>query len=277
MRRLEKIMGILFLLAAFRGQVSAKDLTATERVWNYTILTASISKDLGWIFIPGFKYEFLRTVGGEKEDSRGLLVYELFVGPYFKTHINKVKVMVPLTYHYMRFPNTPKDGVCSFNHSIDLFPSFSYRTGKSTFQGRVFFHNTFYSSFYRYVPSIRKAKFGYSLLCKLRVLYEYRISKRVGLAAGDEVVLGIIEDNNSPPKTGPGFTESGLDINKILLGFDLKVTKNLSIEPFYLYESFYTKNKNTGNKELKLKSNYLFVLFKCRCLGLIRLLKNRCS
>ena len=242
--------------------LSASSVPTTGRIWNYNIITTEISKDFGIVTIPGFKYEYLRYISGEKADSKGALAYEFFIGPYFLTHLSNVKVMIPLVYHYMGFPDTPKASNFSYNHNFDVFPSFLYRHNKSMLQWRIFFHNTFYSTIYKYMPGINESKTGYSLLLKFRIRYSYWISKRVALSVGDEVLYGLVENNNVPAKTGPGFTENGLDANKIMAGLVLKITKNFTILPYYLYETTYAKNRITSEKDLTSKSHYLFLIIK---------------
>jgi len=233
----------------------------TGRIWNYNIITADISKDFGIITIPGFKYEYLRYLSGVKDESKGALADEFFIGPYFKTNIGKIKVMIPMVYHYMGFPGTPKDSDFSYNHNLDIFPSFLYKHKKSMLQWRIFFHNTFYSTIYKYMHG-KESKAGYSLLLKFRVRYSYWLSKRTALSAGDEVLYGLIENNKVAAKTGPGFTENGFDANRISAGLVLKITKNFTISPYYLYETTYAKNKITAKKDLTSKSHYLFLILK---------------
>jgi len=257
-----KIWMVIIAVLVMAVNLNAGNIPSAARVWNYNIITANISKDFGIIAIPGFKYEFLKYVNEKRVTSKGALAYEFFIGPYIKTHIGKVKVMIPVVYHYMGFPNTPTDTDFSYNHNIDIFSSFLYKHKKSIFQWRIFFHNTFYSTLYKYMPITQESKGGYSLLLKLRARYSYWVSKKVALSFGDEVLYGIIENSGIPAKTGPGFTESGFDANRLMGGIMLRINKNLTISPYYLYETTYAKNKTTSKKELTSRSHYLFLLIK---------------
>lgn len=254
------LLVITFMLMTV--SLNANNVPNAGRIWNYNIITADISKNFGIMTIPGFKYEYLKYVNGEKVASKGALAYEFFIGPYVKTHIGKIKVMIPMVYHYMGFPNTPKTSDFSYNHNLDIFSSFLYKQNKSMLQWRIFLHNTFYSTIYKYIPGINESQAGYSLLLKFRARYSYWISKKVALSVGDEVLYGLVEDNNVPAKTGPGFTENGFDSNRIMAGFVVKITKNFTVLPYYLYETTYAKNKITSKKELTSKSHYLFLIMK---------------
>ena len=254
------MFGIIFLLMT--ASLNANSAPNTGRIWNYNIITANISKNFGIMTIPGFKYEYLRYSNGEKVESKGALAYEIFIGPYFATHIGKIKVMIPMVYHYMGFPDTPKASRFSYNHNVDIFPSLLYKQHKSMLQWRIFFHNTFYSTIYKYMPGINESKTGYSLLLKFRATYSYWLSKKAALSLGDEFLYGLVENSDVAAKTGPGFTENGFDANRIRAGVILKITKNFTISPYYLYETTYAKNKITAKKNLTSKSHYLFLVIK---------------
>lgn len=147
--------------------------------------------------------------------------------------------------------------------NIDIFPTFMYKQNKSMLQWKVFFYNTFYSTLYSNMPSsVVSNPIGYSLLLKLRARYSYWFTKKVALSVGDEVLYGLIGDNNHFAKTGPGFTEPGLDVNKLMAGFAIKLSKDLTVMPYYLYETAYAKNKISSEKDLTLKSHYLFLLVR---------------
>ncbi len=234
----------------------------TGRIWNYNIITSLISKKTGIITISGFKYEYMRYLNGESLKPKKMLVYEFFLGPYYKMHIGKIGVILPVVYHWMGFPDIPASSDFSFNHNIDIFPSFFYKMGNSIFQWRIFFHNTFYSTIYKYIPNVGEPESGYSLLIKLRGRYSYRISKRVALTIGDEFLYGLIGNNGLPAKTGPGFTEKGIDGNRIMAGFSITLRKGLVLLPYYLYETTYGENKQTGKKEITLKSHHLSLILK---------------
>ncbi len=260
MKNLKFIFVLMLIFLAVN--LNASTCPTAGRIWNYNIITASISRNVGIITIPGFKYEYLKYMNDEKVKSKGLLVYEFFIGPYYIIHFKGIKVMIPLVYHYMGFPDTPKTSEFSYNHNVDIFPSFSYRKSKSLFQWRIFFHNTFYSTFYKHIPGVYEEKTGYSLLLKLRARYSYWISKRFALSVGDEVLYGVIENKEVPAKTGPGFTENGIDGNRVMGGCIIKIFKNFTILPYCLYETTYAKNKLTSKKELTSKSFYAALFVK---------------
>ncbi len=253
---------IVLMLIFLAVNLNASTYPTAGRIWNYNIITASIFRNIGIITIPGFKYEYLKYMNDKKVKSKGLLVYEFFIGPYYIIHLGKIKVMVPVVYHYMGFPDTPKTSEFSYNYNVDIFPSFSYRISKSLFQWRIFFHNTFYSSFYKYIPPVYEGKSGYSLLLKLRSRYSYWISKKFALSVGDEILYGVIENKEVPSKTGPGFTENGIDGNRVMGGCIIKIFENFTILPYCLYETTYAKNKITSKKELKSESLYLSLFVK---------------
>lgn len=258
MKKIKSWMVVASTLVAM--SLSANSSPITGRIWNYNIITVNVTKHFGIITIPGFKYEYLRYFNGERVKSKGTLVYEFFAGPYFIAHSGKVRLMIPIVYHYMCFPSTPKNSNFSYNYNVDIFPSFLYKMKKSMLQWRVFFHNTLYSSFYKNVASIKENKRGYSLLLKLRMRYSYWISKKFALSVGDELLYGLVQNNGLPAKTGPGFTEKGIDANRLIAGFVMRLGPNLKISPYYLYENTYAEDEATSRKKLTFTSHYLFLL-----------------
>lgn len=78
-----KIMGI-FAVLFISSTLNASTVPKAGRIWNYNIITRNLYKNYGIIVIPGFKYEFLKYVNGNKIESKGLLAYEFFIGPYFR-------------------------------------------------------------------------------------------------------------------------------------------------------------------------------------------------
>ena len=125
---------IVLMLIFLAVNLNASTYPTAGRIWNYNIITASIFRNIGIITIPGFKYEYLKYMNDKKVTSKGLLVYEFFIGPYYIIHLWKIRVMIPVVYHYMGFPDTPKTSEFSYNYNVDIFPSFSYRISKSLFQ-----------------------------------------------------------------------------------------------------------------------------------------------
>ena len=252
---------IFLLFFIITGKVQANDAPVAGRTWIYANSTLLLSRSVGWLVMPGFRHEFSRNLAGKSLDTNDLYFYEFFTGPIFFTGIGKLKVILPFFYYYMGFPLKAQDKYV-YNHNLEFSPTFVYKTGDVIIYNRLIFHNTIFSTFYREVLDNKDWQKGYSLLLRWKLMIQYIVNPKLILEIAEEPFYGLIEDKDMPPVTGPGFSEKGLDMNRIYAGFTYKITKKFTVEVNYVYETSYKEDTVSGKKEHSQTAHYIFITFK---------------
>ncbi len=150
------------------------------------------------------------------------------------------------------------------SHNLELIPSVEYRFGRWSLYDRVIFHNTFYADVYGapgYTDpnnptssvSVANQRLGWGTVVRELLQLRYAVTDRAGVFLSDEIFLGVIEDGDTsglrkkatnepnspllPAGYNPmGYWKRGLRYNRTYLGFDYKVTPNLTVAPSYMME-----------------------------------------
>jgi hypothetical protein len=255
---MKKIIVFIILLFLTLSTWVDADVPVASRLWTYTNLNLHLSKSTSWMVMAGFRYEFSRKEQGV--DPKEMYFYEFFTGPMFYTGIWKLKIILPIWYYYMGFP-IKADDTYTYSHNLELMPIFVYKTGNLIIYNRFIFHNTLYSSFYGKIMDNSDWENGYSLLLRWKLMFQYILSSKIILELANEPFYGLVEDHKMPPVTGPGFSEQGIDMNRVYAGLIYKVSPVFSIEVNYIYETSYAENAEE-EKKLTQIAHYIFLNLK---------------
>ena len=253
-----KKLFIFIVLCLILSAVFADDVPVAGRLWLYGNVSLGLSKSVSWLTIAGTRYEFSRAK--TEEQAKEFYFNEFFTGPMYLTKVAGFKVILPVLYYYMGFPMKSLDKY-TYSHNIEFSPVLIYRFKKFVVYNRFIFHNTIYSTFYEEVMNKSGGNKGYSLLLRWKIMGQYLINEKLTFEAAVEPFIGLIEDDKMPAVTGPGFSEKGLDMNRVYAGFVYKLTKNLSVEANYVYETSFKKNEQ-DEKELSQIAHYIFITLK---------------
>ena len=106
----------------------------------------------------------------------------------------------------------------------------------------MIFHNTFYADVY----SANDQRWGWGTVIRELLQLRYAVTDRAGVFVSDEIFLGVLEDGDTSGLkkadgsaagyTPIGYWKQGLRYNRSYLGFDYKVTPNLTVAPSYMIE-----------------------------------------
>lgn len=249
MRRIFSSVSLVFAIAA-APSVAFAGAQSTFRSWNFFSVNLNFSKHWTWLMNPGFRYELIRS----NNEPKGIYMLELFTGPIYKFKRKNIKVSLPFLYYYMGFPTSKGYFV---THNIDLRPSLEYKIGKKWhLYSKLVFHNTFYAN--KYPPAER---YGYSLLLKFFIGFRYVLTKAMVLMVTEDPIFGVIENKNVKPKTGVGFSEPGLNMNRFFVGLSYKISDRFKLIPQYCFELKF-KGENPSAKTLSEVNHYLFLILQ---------------
>ncbi len=239
-------VGLLSLLA-LASPVALADVQSTFRSWDFVNLHLDFSNHFSWLVNPGFRYELVRT----GEVPKKLYMVELFTGPVYDFKYKNIDVCLPLLYYYMGFPTSKG---YFFSQNVDLRPSLKYKLNRKwILYAKLVFHNTFYSN--KYPPADR---YGYSLLLKSFFGVRYIINRSMIVMITEDPIFGVIENKNVKPKTGVGFSEPGLNMNRFFVGLSYKVSDDFRLIPQYCFELKF-KGDDPSAKTLAEMEHYLFL------------------
>jgi hypothetical protein len=259
------VIGFSVALTALAGVARAADAPTKQegRVWLDTNMLLVLSPNWSLTVMPGARGEFARS----REGKAGLHFLELFFGPNYTYKTGNFTIKGSLWYYYMGYPQRGRDTespatVCSglidnqkggvycgslynFSHNIEIIPSIEYRFGRWSLFDRVILHNTFYADYYSTpagTKSISDQRWGWGTVLRELLQIRYALNDRAGVFASDEIFLGMIEDGdtrgiaNNGGYSPLGYWKRGLRYNRTYLGFDYKVTPNLTVAPSYMIE-----------------------------------------
>lgn len=258
MRKLLALGIGIVALTTFAGLARAADVPTKQegRIWVDTNMLLVLSPNWSVTTMPGARDEFYRT----REGSAGLQFLEFFFGPNYTYRTGDWTIKGSLWYYYMGYPTRGRlkenlaDGsqVCSAppisgtrctstynaSHNLELIPSVEYRFGRWSLYDRVIFHNTFYADLY----AADNQRWGWGTVIRELLQLRYGVTDRAGVFISDEIFLGVIEDGDTSGIADNkgyhpiGYWKQGFRYNRSYLGFDYKVTPNLTVAPAYMIE-----------------------------------------
>ncbi len=221
-------MGLVATLSAAHSQAATK----TARVWEYGNFTVAFSPNWSATALGGLRFELSRDSKGAE---RGVYLYELFLGPNFNWNVTKnLSLKASLWYYYTGFPVLATNSYY-FQHSIEGIPAIEYRLGKFSFYDRVILHNTVFANVYH--PGSQRA--GWGLVIRELLQVRYSATDSLGLILADEPFFGAKRDSQAPVNNGPGYWDTGLRLNRLYAGVDVKLSPSVSFTPMYMYEIAY--------------------------------------
>jgi hypothetical protein len=264
------VLGIsVVALTALAGVARAADVPTKQegRIWVDTNMVLAFSPNWSLTTMPGGRVEYARS----REGSAGVQFFEFFFGPNYTYKTGDFTIKGSLWYYYMGYPQRGRETeslVCTspvlnpktdatycgstynFSHNLEIIPSVEYRFGRWSLYDRLILHNTFYADVYSQPSgalSISDQRWGWGTVIRELLQLRYSVTDRTGVFVSDELFLGAIEDGDTSgmknPTTGAhtgytplGYWKSGLRYNRTYLGFDYKVTPNLTIAPSYMIE-----------------------------------------
>ena len=240
-----KRSGIIFVFLLLT--ISYAQRPTTGRLWSYFNFTGLISKQLAFVVMPGFRYEFSRD-----EENNGTAkktyFYELLTGPVYIVKGNCWTLKLPVWYYYMGFPISAQDDYF-YSHNIELLPIIEFRKNRFTLSSRTIFHNTVYASIYETAHD-RK---GYGLVIREMIKASYSLNDDIELLVAEEPFFGVIEDSEAEVH-GLGYWQKGFRMNRIYAGGTIRMSKYFSISPQYVFETNYD-----SDGQLASINHYLFI------------------
>jgi hypothetical protein len=251
-------------LASLTSAAQAADLPTKQegRVWVDTNMVLAFSPNWSLTTMPGARAEFARS----REGKAGVQFLELFFGPNYTYKTGNFTIKGSLWYYYMGYPQRgrevpgkPQDcstapmsdaslyctSTYNFSHNIEIIPSIEYRFGRWSLYDRLIFHNTVYADVYSTptaTTSVASQRLGWGTVIRELLQLRYGLTDRAGVFVSDEIFLGVIEDGDTSSIAGGkgytplGYWKQGFRYNRSYLGFDYKVTPNLTIAPSYMIE-----------------------------------------
>jgi hypothetical protein len=218
----------------------------TGRFQGIVNLTAQLTPEWGVSFMPGGRYELLRSGAAAKGDY----FRELFVGTHYSLRAGDLSARLAAFYYYVGNP-VQATGQYFDSHHLWIVPSAEYRWGAFSLAGRVILQNTFYATVYS-EPVQRR---GYGLAVRNLLTAKYALSPELSLLVGEEPFFGVIEDAEAAPSM-LGFWMRGLRLNRVSAGVDWRLSPNFSVSPQYLLEAAFAADGSVA--EL---GHYLYVNF----------------
>jgi hypothetical protein len=212
---MSRALSLLLFLVAFAVAAPAAAAPMELRGWGYLNYTAvHPGSGLGFTVMPGARYE----LHDSEAEAGGVVMHELFTGPFWTHGFGKLKLTLPLWYYYMGFPV----GEETFrSHNIELIPILRYPLGEvMALQSRTILHNKIHAS--NPVFTEDSQRWGHSLLLREMLTLELAPPALKGwsLLLSEEVFVGLLEDAETAglAKGEPFFEKRGLSMNRVYLG-----------------------------------------------------------
>lgn len=231
---------VLFISAG----LTAAEKKTTFRTWYYNNISVVLHDYVSWTILPGFRYEPYTSIG----EQSNVYFIEFFSGPVItppaiKTGPGKMMFVIPLWYYYNGYPIESIDEYATV-HNIALVPMVINAFKHVMIMNRFFFYNTFYADKYHKLDGLSKGdQWGFSSLLAWKIELMFFPIKNWGINIANELFSGIIENPDVTPSTGIGFSEKGIQFNRIYAGFSysLAVDKTVIIKfnPHYVCELNY--------------------------------------
>ncbi len=244
-------LSLLLLVLSFAAPAAA---TPSElRGWGYLNYTAvHPGSGLGFTVMPGARYE----LHDSEAEAGGVVMHELFTGPFWTHGFGKLKLTLPLWYYYMGFPV----GEETFrSHNIELIPILRYPLGEvMALQSRTILHNKIHAA--NPVFTEDSQRWGHSLLLREMLTVELAPAPLKGwaLLLSEELFVGLLEDAETAgiAKGEPFFEKRGLSMNRVYLGAKKawKVGEGplrLNISPQYVLESHHDPDDGAALTRLR--------------------------
>jgi hypothetical protein len=242
---MKRHIALIALVLAMQVTAMAAEQPGSFRVWTYQNFGLVLTKYITWSVIPGYRAEAYNT----RQDASGMYFIELFTGPVFNSEEMKTgpvitKIILPVWYYYNGYPMESSEITVS-THNVAIAPTMINRFGRWTLMNRLFFHNTIYADMYsRMMGYPEDSNLGFSCLLAWKIEITRTVVGPWKVNLANELYAGIAENRDVPPVTGPGFSEKGIQINRIYAGFS------------YTYEDG-EKNRLTVNPQYILDFNFM--------------------
>jgi hypothetical protein len=129
-------------------------------------------------------------------------------------------------------------------HNVAIAPMVIQKFGNWTIMNRLFFHNTFNADIYYRVLGYPESKqWGFSSLLTWKIEIIFRPVYPWGINIANELYAGIVENQGVIPLTGPGFSDEGIQFDRIYAGFSYMFSSpsgsSVTLNPQYIFELNY--------------------------------------